>query len=196
MLILTIIIVVLAIVLLVFCPISFDVKFYLNPIENKNVVLIKVLFFSFFVLIEISDGKIIITNKKGERKELVFSALSGFQKAFFKNVLKRIDVKKGFVVFKGGVKDDAFKTSMMCGAVLSAFNMLKIYLKNKKNLTINFNIDTNYKQDVLTIGADLSFQISIFSVLISAISGKIKSKGEVNGKRAKSNSKHSSKHAF
>ena len=182
--------------ILLLSPIGVDFKLYFNPLKNKNIVMVKLLFFKILFLAEIENGKINITDKKGEKKEVSFSALSKFQKVFFKGILKKIDVEKVFIVFKGGVKDDAYKTSMLCGGALSFLNILKIYLKNKNNVTINFNIDTNYKQDILTIGANFLFEISLFAVITSFIKALFSSKGENDGKRAKSNSKHSSKHAI
>lgn len=181
------------IILVLLFPLNLKLQFYTNALKNKTILNVKFLFFNVFTyLIEIKNDKFFITNKKGVTTELKIKVLPKFGERFLVNVMEDLYIEELFVIFKGGVKNDAYKTSMFCGAVNSALSVFFNLLKNKQDTDIKYKFSVSYESDILTVATEMKIKFCLWLILQNLAKTILEIKGAKNGnKKAKSGAGYS-----
>ena len=140
---------------------------HINLLETKG-------FYSFKVMkIKLLTGRFYLDGESGFQVENSNDLVSqNYNKPFVKELTKefaqRIDVKKVEMFFSGGLKNDAFSSAIICGAVSSAIQSIYSYLSEKfDNVKLYEDVDAVFDENNLEVTTDIVISISLFSILIS-----------------------------
>lgn len=156
------------VVVLVVILINIPLLFKCNSIIslNKKIFATSI---NFFVLNLLSLRLKITKNNKVKietNKNLKLPKITKFSSRFFKNIINEIMFKEINVLFSGGVKNDAFKTSILCGRVnvLTSEVFKMITYKNKK-AKLFLNSIPNFNDDDFEMIIDVKINITIFNII-------------------------------
>ena len=175
---LIIIILILSLFLITLSPLPISYKIYANILANKSFVLVNCGFIRFFARqIEFMGGDLILTNPNGKMKKVKIKKPSRFQNELAVSMLKELELTKLVAFFGCGIKNDAFLTSMGCGAIGAIFSSAGKIIKDKNNAFIFYQIEPNYNKDDLWIAIDGTFRICILAIMFALIKSVFKNKG-------------------
>ena len=180
--------VVFAVCLVLFFPISFHFLIYSNLIENANFVYVQFLgIFSICKKVNFQNKKIILTSTNGKTKELELKLLPPFVNNFFKFLFLqvKIDFAELYSVF--GISTDAGKTAYFSALWQIIISEINVVLSMKKNVVIKHKFSTNYNEDKLNISLNTKLNLTIFDVILVFVKALVKTIGESYGKKRKPN---------
>ena len=145
-------------------------------------------FYSFKVMrVKLLTGRFYLDNDSGFQVENSNDLVSQnynkpFVKKLTKEFLKRIDIKKVEMYFSGGLKNDAYSSAIICGAVSSTIQSFYSFLSEKfDNVKLYEDVEVLFDENSLEVTADIVISISLISILISIFKAnkKNKIKGDV-----------------
>ena len=174
-------------VLIVFFILSFLIMVLSFPFKTRLMSHINVLemvgFYSLKIMrIKLLSGKI-YTNELREfmvdnSVDLITATYNNpFMKAFTKELIEKLDVKKLEIYFTGGFQDDSSTSALVCGMVSSLVQTAYSYLKmTYENVKLYEDVEPTFDESNLEITIDGVVAISFLSIMISIVKASINKK--------------------
>lgn len=157
---------------IIIIPLSLRIKMALNLYESTAIVSIFLWKIKVVTLkIIVKDKSIfILTKKKKKQLEITLSIKQiYFVEQLTENLKDKLQIRKIAVYSKLGF-NDAYKTSMFCGAYISLIKTLFCYIKNKKpTCSLSNYVTPCFNKDAFIVCAYLSSAISLFDLLYTLI---------------------------
>ena len=168
-------------VLIVFFIVFFVILVLVFPFKTRAMAHVNLLELKCFYSVKIWIVKILCGMANFENERLnVFNDKTIFSveyddklKAFSKEVLKHISVKKVELFFTGGAKDNSFSSAMICGTMLSIVETIYANLSLLyEDVKMYKDIEPTFKEDNFELTIDFVASISVVKLLISVFKSK------------------------
>ena len=168
-------------VLIVFFIVFFVILVLVFPFKTRAMAHVNLLELKCFYSVKIWIIKILCGMANFENERLnVFNDKTIFSgeyddklKAFSKEVLKHISVKKVELFFTGGAKDNSFSSAMICGTMLSIVETIYANLSLLyEDVKMYKDIEPTFKEDNFELTIDFVASISVVKLLISVFKSK------------------------
>lgn len=161
-------------ILVLFIPIFLNAKFYINITKNINVVSIKLFKFIPIKTVQFSfyaDYIKILKNNDDKKIELNFSNFN-FLNMFFKNLFLYISLKKLYLFFCYGNKNNAMQTAFVCGVLEMIICVLLSFLNNNKNTNTKYLREQRFDESKFDFSGETSVVFLPITVLLSFLKTK------------------------
>ena len=168
-------------VLIVFFIVFFVILVLVFPFKTRAMAHVNLLELKCFYSVKIWIVKILCGMANFENERLnVFNDKTIFSgeyddklKAFSKEVLKHISVKKVELFFTGGAKDNSFSSAMICGTMLLIVETIYANLSLLyEDVKMYKDIEPTFKEDNFELTIDVVASISVVNLLISVFKSK------------------------
>ena len=175
----------LCLTILLFFPLFFQFRFYINVIKNYGVISVNFLFFIPIICFGFKIKPQIITVFKKKKEKDILINFKSYKTVllFYNNVFKKLRIFKSFIFSEIGIKNDAYKSAMLSGVSIAVFNSFLCFLHNNKKSNAQYVCETKFNENQFKFSGYMSFLIFpfyIYGFLIKLIFQKIK-KGAENG---------------
>ncbi len=187
--------IVIILIFILFVPLFFQFRFYVNVV--KNIGTISVTLFGFLVITSFQaelgkDAINILTknnNKEKQIKYLDIQNLLSFK--IVSQIFKRLNIYEMSLFFLAGKNKDAFTPVILGGIFLSFVHSLLAVLQTKKgNFDTYVGTTVDCDDDDIKLSGYLSLSITIFQIIVSVFLGVIymkKIRSKVYGSKKQSN---------
>ena len=182
---LIVLICILALLLLLFLPVSFGFRVYFNILKNLGVIE-----FSCFGIpiscfqASIHELAIDIIKPKGKQKRVVISLVDKtaiFINHFITTLFRYININELSIFCDVGKKDDAFVASMIGGGVQNfIYSLYALMYSIKKRFRAYTLLDFSTQTSQLKFSSYIRVTTSLFFVLVSLIRAKLRTNRTVN----------------
>ena len=114
------------------------------------------------------DG-LFFVNKKGTERKVVPHKMTENEKRVSNCLLYALKEKRAKLYFYGGVKDDEYQTSLLCGSVAAISSAASPVLKQEFGLSLTTNVLSTSKNDSLAASINLSLKTSIILLVVGLV---------------------------
>lgn len=171
--------VVVGIIIVLFFPLFFQARFYVNAFCNMATVSITI--FGIFVLtsfqVELRKNALNVLSPKKENneKQILFSDIKNtFSYIFFKQFFSKMKINEISIFGAVGKKQDAFFPCMVSGVFLGFLNSFLAIMQTKKgNFNVYVGTTVDCDENVLKVSGFLSLKISFIGILLCLISAVV-----------------------